>query len=62
VSFLVNADGLEKLGESGQEVIQRVQEPLTEEVMQELNSRVALDKQKPEQVAKDYLSEAGFTG
>jgi glycine betaine/choline ABC-type transport system substrate-binding protein len=28
--------------------------------MQELNSRVVLDKQKPEQVAADYLKEAGF--
>ena len=28
--------------------------------MQELNSRVSLDKQKPEAVAADYLKSAGF--
>ena len=28
--------------------------------MQELNSRVSLDKQEPEKVAADYLKEAGF--
>ena len=61
VSFLVNEKGMEALGESGQEIIQRVQVPLTEEVMQELNSRVSIDKQEPEQVAADYLREAGFT-
>ncbi len=62
VTFLVNEKGMEKLGDSGREVIEKVQEPLTEEVMQELNSRVTLDKQEPEQVAQDYLSEAGFVG
>ena len=52
--------GIEKLGDGGQEVIEKVQEPLTEEVMQELNSRVTIDKQEPEAVAADYLKEAGF--
>jgi glycine betaine/choline ABC-type transport system substrate-binding protein len=61
VTFLVNEDGMEALGESGQQVIEQVQEPLTEEVMRELNSRVQIDKQEPEQVARDYLREAGFT-
>jgi glycine betaine/choline ABC-type transport system substrate-binding protein len=28
--------------------------------MQELNSRVTIDKQKPEDVAADYLKQAGF--
>ena len=28
--------------------------------MQELNSRVSLDKQEPEAVAKAYLQEEGF--
>ena len=62
ISFLVRNAGVEKLGESGQQVIEQVQEPLTEEVMQELNSRVSLDKQEPEKVAADYLKEAGFVG
>jgi glycine betaine/choline ABC-type transport system substrate-binding protein len=60
VTLLVRDASVDKLGESGREVIQRVQEPLTEEVMQELNSRVSIDKQEPEQVAADYLREAGF--
>lgn len=60
VSLLVNEEGIATLGPEGREVIERVQEPLTEEVMRELNSRVSLDKQKPEQVATDYLTEAGF--
>jgi glycine betaine/choline ABC-type transport system substrate-binding protein len=37
-----------------------VQEPLTDEVMAELNSRVDLDKEKPEDVARQYLEEEGF--
>lgn len=35
-------------------------EPLTEERMTELNARVAVDGQFPEQVAEDYLREEGF--
>jgi glycine betaine/choline ABC-type transport system substrate-binding protein len=60
VTFLVGEKGMEALGQSGQDVIAKVQEPLTEEVMQELNSRVTLDKQEPEAVAGDYLKESGF--
>jgi len=29
-------------------------------VMQELNARVDIDKQKPEEAAKSYLQQAGF--
>ena len=60
VTLMTRNSAVEKLGESGQQVVQQVQEPLTEEVMRELNSRVAIDKQEPEQVAADYLREAGF--
>jgi glycine betaine/choline ABC-type transport system substrate-binding protein/ABC-type proline/glycine betaine transport system permease subunit len=41
-------------------VIEQVEAGLTTEVMQELNSRVDLDKQKPEDVAKAYLTESGL--
>ena len=41
-------------------MIERVQKPLTERVMIELNSRVVLDKQEPEDVARQYLREEGF--
>ena len=60
VTFMVRDTGVTKLGDGGKKVIEAVQKPLTEKVMQELNSRVTLDKQKPEKVAGDYLKEAGF--
>jgi glycine betaine/choline ABC-type transport system substrate-binding protein len=60
ISFMVNQEGMDALGTAGQEVIEKIQEPLTVKVMQELNSRVSLDKQKPEAVAHDYLKAAGF--
>jgi len=61
VTLLTRNDTVEALGDAGQDVIERVQEPLTEEVMRELNSRVSIDKQTPRRVAADYLREAGFT-
>jgi glycine betaine/choline ABC-type transport system substrate-binding protein len=60
VSLLVRDETMKEIGPEGQKVIERVQEPLTERVMRELNSRVDLEKQEPERVAKDYLREAGF--
>ncbi len=62
VTLLTSAEGVEKLGANGQELVERIQEPLTEEVMRELNSRVSLDKEEPEAVAKQYLTESGFIG
>ena len=53
-------DAVERIGEEGVEIIERVQEPMTEEVMRELNARVDLDKQEPEDVATQYLEESGF--
>ncbi|MDQ3758463.1 MAG: glycine/betaine ABC transporter substrate-binding protein [Actinomycetota bacterium] len=53
-------DAVERIGPAGVEVIERVQEPMTEEVMRELNARVDLDKEKPEDVATQYLQESGF--
>jgi glycine betaine/choline ABC-type transport system substrate-binding protein len=60
ITLMTRNDAVEKLGPSGQKVIQDVQKPLTEEVMQELNSRVTIDKQEPKKVAHDYLKESGF--
>jgi glycine betaine/choline ABC-type transport system substrate-binding protein len=60
VTFNVRNDVLEQLGPEAQEVVEKVQEPLTERVMQELNARVDVDKQKPDEVAKAYLEQAGF--
>ena len=59
VSFLVRDETLK--GHPGMDkVVEQVQEGLTTEVMQELNSRVDLDKQKPAAVAKQYLTESGY--
>jgi glycine betaine/choline ABC-type transport system substrate-binding protein len=60
ITFMVKNDVLSKLGPDAQKVVENVQQGLTEEVMQELNSRVDLDKQKPAKVAGDYLREAGY--
>src|SRR3954451_6477609 len=60
VTLLTRKEAADRLGEAGMKVIVDVQKPLTEEVMQELNSRVAIDKQEPEAVAKQYLQESGF--
>jgi osmoprotectant transport system substrate-binding protein len=42
--------------------IVQVQEGLTLEVMQELDARVELEKKSAEEVAGEYLEEAGYTG
>ena len=60
VTFSTREEIWRAMGPEGHAVIQAVQEPLTEEVMQELNSRVAVDKQEPERVASDYLTQFGF--
>jgi glycine betaine/choline ABC-type transport system substrate-binding protein len=60
VTLLTRNEAAERLGESGRQVIEAVQKPLTDQVMQELNSRVSIDKQTPEAVAKAYLQESGF--
>ena len=43
-----------------EQVVEQVQKGLTDEVMQELNARVDLDKKTPEQVAGEYLKESGL--
>src|SRR4051794_41609095 len=60
VTLLTRKEAADRLGDAGMKVIVDVQKPLTEEVMQELNSRVAIDKQEPAAVAKQYLQESGF--
>jgi glycine betaine/choline ABC-type transport system substrate-binding protein len=60
ITFAIRDEALKTIGPEGQKVIEEVQKPLTEKVMQELNARVDVDKQKPEEVAKAYLESAGF--
>jgi len=57
---MMRNDTFKEIGPEGQKVIEDVQKPLTEKVMQELNSRVDLDKQDPKKVATDYLRDSGF--
>jgi glycine betaine/choline ABC-type transport system substrate-binding protein len=59
---LVTKDAtLKKLGPDAQKTIVLVQKGLTTQAMQELNSRVDIDKQTPAAVAKEYLKESGYT-
>jgi osmoprotectant transport system substrate-binding protein len=49
-------------GDSLRQTVELLQEPLTDENMQELNARVDLDKKDPAQVAEEYLTETGLIG
>ena len=58
--FVASQEAVDEAGPDFQETVEKVQESLTLEVMQELNARVSLDREKPEDVAADYLAEAGY--
>jgi osmoprotectant transport system substrate-binding protein len=60
-TLVVRNDVLAKAGPDFDKVVADVSKGLTDEVMQELNARVDLDKKTPEVVAGEYLTEAGFT-
>ncbi|HWC26809.1 MAG TPA: glycine betaine ABC transporter substrate-binding protein [Solirubrobacteraceae bacterium] len=60
ITFSVRNDAARKLGSEGQKVITDVQKYMTEEIMQELNARVDIDKQEPAAVAEEYLRNFGF--
>ena len=51
VLFVASQDAVEKAGPDFGATIEKVQESLTLEVMQELNARVSIDREKPEEVA-----------
>ena len=61
VIFISDEKVAQDAGPDYQATIEKVQEGLTLEVMQELNARVDVDKEKPEDVAAEYLQEAGYT-
>jgi glycine betaine/choline ABC-type transport system substrate-binding protein len=61
ISFGIRDEVAKKLGPDGQAVITNVQKYMTEEIMQELNARVDIDKQTPKDVAAEYLKNFGFT-
>jgi len=57
VTLVLSKKAADKLGPAGEKVITTVQKGLTTPVMSELNSRVDLDKEKPEDVAAEYLKD-----
>ncbi|MCB0875192.1 MAG: hypothetical protein KDB46_03255 [Solirubrobacterales bacterium] len=61
VIFISDEKVAQDAGPDYQDTIEKVQEGLSLEVMQELNARVDVDKQKPEDVAAEYLQESGYT-
>ena len=61
ILFVASEQAAEEAGSDFAETIELVQGNLTLEVMQELNARVDIDKEKPADVAADYLSEFGYT-
>ena len=61
VIFISDAKVAEDAGPDYQATIEKVQQGLTLEAMQELNARVDVDKEKPEDVAAEYLKESGYT-
>jgi osmoprotectant transport system substrate-binding protein len=62
VIFVTQQSVAEEAGPDYEETILEVQEGLTLEVMQELDARVELEKQTPEEAASSYLKSAGYTG
>jgi glycine betaine/choline ABC-type transport system substrate-binding protein len=61
-ALIVRDKALRAAGPDFAKVVEQVQKGLTTAVMQELNSRVDLDKQSPARVATEYLRESGYIG
>ncbi|HEU4976671.1 MAG TPA: glycine betaine ABC transporter substrate-binding protein [Baekduia sp.] len=59
-SLIVNSKVADQAGPDFQKTVDAVTSGLTTQVMQELNSRVDLDKETPAKVASEYLHEAGY--
>jgi osmoprotectant transport system substrate-binding protein len=60
VTFVAREQTVQEAGTDFGATIELVQGNLTTDVMQELNARVDLDKEKPADVARDYLVESGY--
>jgi glycine betaine/choline ABC-type transport system substrate-binding protein len=60
IVFVASQEVVDEAGPDFQETIEKVQGNLTLEVMQELNARVDIDKEKPEEAAAQYLEEFGY--
>ena len=60
VSLVVNDKAARTAGPDLPKIVAQVQQDLSTKVMQELNSRVDLDKEKPAAVARAYLEQFGY--
>jgi osmoprotectant transport system substrate-binding protein len=60
VTFMVRNQVAREAGEDLPRVVDQVSQELTDEVIQELNARVDLDKKTPEVVAGEFLRESGL--
>jgi glycine betaine/choline ABC-type transport system substrate-binding protein len=60
VSLIVNDKAAKAAGPDLPRIVAQVQQDLSTKVMQELNSRVDLDKEKPAAVARAYLEQFGY--
>ena len=60
VIFIASKDAADQAGPDFGATIEKVQGSLSLDVMQELNSRVDIDKEKPEQAAQQYLQQFGY--
>jgi osmoprotectant transport system substrate-binding protein len=60
VTFIASQEAADEAGPDFGETIEKVQGNLSLEVMQELNARVDVDKEKPEEAAQQYLEEFGY--
>ena len=60
VLFVARQETADEAGEDFGATVESVQENLTLEVMQELNARVDVDREKEADVAHDYLVEFGY--
>jgi glycine betaine/choline ABC-type transport system substrate-binding protein len=61
VTLVVNGKAAARAGADLPKVVAQVQQDLSTKVMQELNSRVDLDKERPAAVAREYLQQFGYT-
>ena len=59
-AFVTDQATVDEAGPDYQETIELVQEGLTDEVMQELNARVDIDREEASAVATQYLQEEGY--
>ena len=60
VIFIASKKVADEAGPDFGTTIEKVQQNLTLPVIQELNSRVDIDKQEPAKVAHDYLKSSGL--